>query len=108
MRFNAKTWNNGKRHSSGAGYGIKITMQNREQFFNRSWSTVILHLNGYSRHIEANVDKLSFWKTDCGELIKKDIGIWLLQNNCAVGTLGWPFEVRMTIIGEREFKVELI
>ncbi len=108
MPFYAKTWNNGHRHASGAGYGIKITMQDREQFFNRSWSTVILHLNGYSRPIEVNVAKLSFWNRDCGELIKKDIGIWLIQNNCAVGTLGWPYEVRMTVIGEREFKVELI
>lgn len=108
MSFIAKTWNNGSRHVSGAGYGIKITLQDREQFFDRSWRTAILYLDGYSRPIEANVAKATFWNRTCGELIKKDIGIWLIQNNCAVGTLGWPFEVRMTVIGEREFKVELI
>jgi len=108
MTFNAKTWNNGKRNSSGAGYGIKIKMQDREQFFNRNWKTVILHLDGYSKSVDSNVAKKSFWTKTCGELIRKDIGIWLLQNNCAVGTLGWLFEVRMTIIGEREFKIEII
>jgi hypothetical protein len=41
-------------------------------------------------------------------LIKKDIGIWLQNNNCTVGTLGWPYEVRMTVIAEREFGVELL
>jgi len=108
MSFIAKTWNNGIRHVSGAGYGIKITLQDREQFFNRSWQTVILRLSGNANPIEVNIAKPSFWNRTCGEIIKKDIGIWLIQNNCAVGTIGWPFEVRMTFIGEREFKVELI
>jgi hypothetical protein len=108
MTFIAKTWNNGHRHASGAGYGIKITMQDREQLFNRSWQSVILHLNGYSRPIEANVAKASFWNRTCGELIKKDIGIWLIGNSCGVGTPSWPYEVRITVIGDREFKVELI
>ena len=108
MTFITKTWNNGHRHASGAGYGIKITMQDREQFFNRSWQTVILHLSGNTSPIEVNVDKPSFWNRTCGELIKKDIGSWLLRNNCEVGTPGWPFEVRMIVIGDRGFKVELI
>lgn len=107
MSFIAKTWNNGYSLASGAGYGIKITMHDREQFFNRNWQTVILHLSGYPRPIEVNVAKASFWNRNCGELIKKDIGIWLKQNNCEVGTLGWPFELRMTAIGNREFKVEI-
>ena len=108
MTFIAKTWNNGHRHASGAGYGIKITMQDREQFFNRSWQSVMLHLNDYSIPIEVNVAKASFWNKTCGELIKKDIGIWLIQNDCALGTLGWPFEIKMTVIGVRRFKIEII
>jgi hypothetical protein len=108
MPFIAKTWNNGHRHTSGAGYGIKITMQDREQFFNRSWSTVILHLNGCSRPIQANVDKLSFWNRNCGELISIEIGLWLQRNNASTWPPRLPHHVRMTVLGEREFKVELI
>jgi hypothetical protein len=84
MTFIAKTWNNGHRHASGAGYGIKITMQDREQFFNRSWQTVKLHLSGNINPIEeVNVDKPSFWNRTCGELISQEIGLCLQRNNAA-------------------------
>lgn len=108
MEFVAKTWNNGHYHASGAGYGLRITFQDREQFFDRNWQRVILHLDGYSSPIEVNVAKESFWNRDCGELIKNDIGIWLQLNNCERWPFGQPHEVRMTKAGHREFKVELI
>jgi hypothetical protein len=108
MLFITKTWNNGHYHSSGAGYGLKITLQDREQFFERNWQRVILHLDGYSMPVEVNVAKASFWNMACGELIKKDIGIWLQRNNRARWPSGQPFEVKMTVVGDREFKVELI
>ena len=108
MTFIAKTWNNSHYHASGAGYGLKISFEDRERFFNRDWQNVILHLSGYPRPIEANVAKASFWSRTCGELIKKDIGIWLQRNNRARWNNGHPYEVRFTVVGEREFNVELI
>ncbi len=109
MPFIAKTWNNGHRHTSGAGYGIKINMQDREQFFNRSWQTVKLHLSGNINPIEeVNVDKPSFWNRTCGELISREIGLWLQRNNAATWPPRLPHRVRMTVVGDREFKVELI
>ena len=108
MTFIAKTWNNGHSHASGAGYGIKITMQDRERFFNRSWQTVILHLSGNTNPIEVNVAKPSFWNRTCGELISQEIGIWLQRNNIATWPSRRPHRVRMTVIGEREFNVEII
>lgn len=108
MPFIAKTWNNGHYHASGAGYGIKITFEDRGQFFDRNWQTVIIHLDGYSKPIEVNVAKVSFWNRTCGELIKKDIGIWLQRNNRDRWPLGHPHEVKITVIGEREFKVEIV
>ena len=108
MTFIAKTWNNGHHHASGASYGIKITLQDREKFFDRSWRTVILHLDGYSRPIEVNVAKASFWNRTCGELISQEIGLWLQRNNAETWPPRRPHRVIMTVIGEREFKVELI
>jgi hypothetical protein len=108
MPFIAKTWNNGHRHASGAGYGIKITMQDCEQFFNRNWQTVTLHLSGNINPIEVNVDKPSFWNRNCGELISREIGLWLQRNNASTWPPRLPHHVRMTDLGEREFKVELI
>jgi hypothetical protein len=108
MSFIATTWNNGQYHTSGAGYGIKISLENRERFFNPDWQTVILHLNSYDHPVQVNVAKESFWNRTCGELISKHIGLWLQRNNCARWPIRQPNQVRMTVIGQREFKVELI
>jgi len=108
MSFIATTWNNGQYHTSGAGYGIKISLENRERFFNRDWKTVIIHLNGFDHPVEVNVAKESFWNRTCGELISRHIGLWLHRNNCARWPRRQPHQVRMTVISQREFKVELI
>jgi hypothetical protein len=65
MTFIATTWNNSHYHASGAGYGIKISQDNRDRFFNRDWQTAILHLNGYDHPVEVNVAKASFWNRTC-------------------------------------------
>jgi hypothetical protein len=108
MAFIAKTWNNGDYNPSGAGYGIKISFEDRDRFFNRDWQTAIFHLNGYDHPVEVNVAKASFWNPTCRELISQHIGIWLQRNNRATWDYGQPHRVRMTVVGEREFKVELI
>jgi hypothetical protein len=108
MSFIARTWNNGQHHASGAGFGFKISFEDRERFFNRKWHTVILHIEGFERPIEVNVAKISFWNRTCGELIKKDIGIWLHRNNLSTWVSRQPFRVKMIVVKEREFKVELI
>jgi hypothetical protein len=77
MTLIAKTWNNNHYHASGAGYGIKISFEDRNNFFNREWQTVTLHLNGYNQTVEENVAKASFWNRNCGELISRHIGLWL-------------------------------
>jgi hypothetical protein len=108
MTFIATTWNNSHYHASGAGYGMKISQDNRDRFFNRDWQTAILHLNGYDHPVEVNVAKLSFWNRTCGELISQHIGIWLQRNNSARWPRRQPHRLRMIVVGEREFKVELI
>jgi hypothetical protein len=106
MSFIAKTWNNGQYHTSGAGYGLKISFEDRERFFDRQWQTVILHLSRYPNDIEVNVAKASFWNRNCGELIKKDIGIWLQQNNLDGWPIQQPNDLNMTVIGGNVFRVE--
>ena len=106
--FIAKTWNNGSHHPSGAGYGLKIRLEDRERFFNRNWQTVVLNLSGYERPIEVNVAKASYWNRTCGELISRDIGIWLQRNNRDRWLHRQPYDVGFSVIGEREFRVEFI
>ena len=38
--FLATAWNNGKWHASSAGYGLKVSVADRDRFFRRDWRTV--------------------------------------------------------------------
>lgn len=78
-------WNNGKHHESGAGYGLKISQKERDQYFKREWSSVFLMLPSSNTVIEININKGSFWD-NCRELIHKEIGLWLRTN----GFAPWP------------------
>jgi hypothetical protein len=102
------SWNNGKHLHSGAGYGFKISKSDREKYFNKAWQNVKLELmNGANKiTIEANTDKKSFWAQKCGELISKDIGIWLYKKGMGKGPRRKPYKVNVTIIGNGVFRIE--
>ncbi len=74
-------WNNGKHHKTGAGYGLKMPLADRESHFDRSWGTVLIDLRSGQSYltVEANVAKASFWGPQCRELISRDIGRWLID-----------------------------
>jgi hypothetical protein len=69
-------WNNGEHFSSGAGYGSRISIADRDAYFDRSWKIVTLELPAESGtlNVEANVDKSAFWGPKCWELINKGTG----------------------------------
>jgi hypothetical protein len=77
-------WNNGTKRLTGAGYGLRITENDRNVFFQRSWSSVIVDLpNGTT--VNPNLSA-SFWKTGprkCIELRNAQIGRWMIQNGLA-------------------------
>ena len=87
--FVATAWNNGNASDSGAGYGLKIGIADRDRFFQRSWRTVTLRLaaGGDTRIAEVNCAKDSFWNGTCRELIGKEIGRWFIDNGAACKTL---------------------
>jgi len=80
-RMIVTAWNNGS-----TGYGVRVTMQDREQFFSKEWRSVTLELEGSAVQVEVNVAKPSFWSPRCGELINREIGTWLKEN----GLAPWP------------------
>ena len=45
----ARAWNNGEHHPSGAGYGIRLTAEDRDQYFKKEWKSVTLILDGEER-----------------------------------------------------------
>lgn len=98
-------WNNGKHHSSGAGYDLKVPVEDRDRHFKRSFGTVFINLqgNGIWITVEFNINKASFWSQECRELINKKFGKWMIK----IGLAPWPsrkppkFEVEET--EERHF-----
>lgn len=93
-----KTWNNGS-----GGYGVKITMRDRQQFFNKEWKTVVLEFEGSDVQIEANVDKPSFWSPKCGEIINREIGLWLQDNQLDSWPKNNPHRLSLEPLSSRRF-----
>ena len=105
--FEATAWNNGAWHETGAGYGLKMSADNRDKYFDRDWDTVTLRLiaDRTSRIAEANVAKDSFWGPHCRELLKLEIGQWLIENGFRRWTPNAPSLFRMVRVAGREFEV---
>lgn len=61
----AKAWNNGQHPASGAGYGIKLSVEDRDRVFVGEWKTVQLEVPGQG--ITAVMISDSFWRR-CSEL----------------------------------------
>ena len=100
-------WINNKHHATGSGYGFKVDASDRDRHFKRTWKTVSIQLPTAAGIVtaEANIDKPSFWGPKCRELIRKEIGAWMLER----GYAPWPdgelpkFEVEC--ISDRTFRV---
>ena len=90
-----KAWNNGEHKASGAGYGVKLSVEDRDSFFDRKWEKVVVTLpNGIK--VEANVKKASFWNGTCRELINKKFGEWFIEKGLAPWVSGKPPEFKLT------------
>ena len=102
-------WNNGLHRKTGAGYGLKIEVSDRDRYFKESWKTVFIHLpNG--RIAEVNTDKPSFWNDSCNdscrELIKHEIGKWLIEIGEVPWSPGAPPKFKLCPLQARHFGVK--
>jgi hypothetical protein len=100
----ATAWNNGTSGKSAAGYGLKISPQDRDTFFRREWGTVDLSLPNCAR-VTVNIDKDSFWNNSCRELISSEIGRWMLTSGIAPWSRGKPPRFKLVPIKPRLFDV---
>jgi len=100
-------WNNGDYHPTGAGYGFKLTAQDRDRHLDRSWQSVFIELPSGEDFItvEANIAKESFWGSVCRELINGQIGRWFLDEGYAPWTVGDPPRFQVEPMGNQRFRV---
>ncbi len=99
-------WNNGSHHNSGAGYGFKLTCEDRDRFFKNEWGKIYLRLPGSGEEVEVNIDKDSFWNDSCRELISKEIGVWLISSGLAPWKTGQPPKLILEQKHENHFEVK--
>ena len=100
-------WNNGKHYENGAGYGFRISEVDRDMYFSPKWKELLIRLDGNGDFIRVNIDKKSFWY-DCKELIKKDIGAWLIEAGQAPWPKGSPPKVVLKQIEGNRFTASLV
>lgn len=79
----ATAWNNGQHHASGAGYGLKLTADDRDRYFNMEWTSIELEVPGQGTPTVTLSE--SFWRR-CSELRSAAIGRWLRE----IGSAPWP------------------
>ena len=93
-------WNNGSLLKSGAGYGLKVSIRDRDTYFDPGVESVILRLPN-SKEVAVNTAKASFWSGTCRELIDREIGRWLIDSGYAPWPKGNPPKFNLTRTGER-------
>ena len=96
-------WNNGSHSTTGAGYGVKLDVGDRDRFFERDWKRIYLTLEGTSQPVEINVAKASFWSSTCRELISAEIGRWMIRNHLAPWPKGEPPKLSLECIEDNRF-----
>jgi len=99
-----KGWNNGSFSTSGVGYGIRISRQDRDKFFDRGWRKVVIGLEGERELIEVRLSD-SFWHS-CSELRSAKIGKWMIKNGLAPWKRGDPPKLELQPIGGNKFKLK--
>ena len=92
-------WNNGS-----SGFGLRMSKKDRDLHISKEWNTVILHLEGSSIPVAANIKKDSFWNR-CPEFINKEIKEWLINMNIIAWEKGNPPKLIMSHIHSNQFKV---
>lgn len=100
-------WKGGKHSDTGAGYGFKVPIIDRDIHFKHEWPSVTLELpcNNSFAEVVVNIQKASFWNNTCHEVINKKIGLWLFKSSLAPWPKRKPPKIFVEVIGERRFRI---
>lgn len=97
-------WNNGAHARNGAGYGLKVSVEERDAHFQPDWDVILLELDDEPQPVEVHIDKTSFWSEACRELTHIKIGRWLRSQGLAPWPKGNPPKFILEPLGENRFK----
>lgn len=92
-------WSNGQPLPTGAGYGVRLSGHDRDEYFDPGWHEVIVDLD-HGEVARVSLSK-SFWRS-CSELRSAAIGRWLLQQRPAPWPRGEPPAIMLRhVVGNR-------
>jgi hypothetical protein len=98
----AKGWSNGQWRPSGAGYGIRLRAVDRDRYFRRDWSYVLVELPAGER-AQVRLSE-SFWRAS-PELRSCIIGRWMVANRLAPWSKARPPALTLQPIVDNTFRL---
>ncbi|MEO7555001.1 MAG: hypothetical protein ABIV94_00175 [Acidimicrobiales bacterium] len=101
----ATGWHNGTAPDDPSGYGIRLTPRDRDTYFDPSWGSVIVEMDGTDATTVAIAP--SFWRS-CPELRSADIGRWFLDAQTAPWAKGSPPGIAVEFVAENRFAVRVL
>ncbi len=101
----ASGWSNSTPNNlTGSGYGIRVTYQDRDRYFQKEWDSVEVALNS-GKIVELSLPE-TFWTT-CPELKNVFIGRWMLEMGVAPWAKSKPPKFDLEPVEDRRFKLTL-
>ena len=100
-RVNVTAWSNGQPTSSGTGYGVRVSKDDRAKYFDVGWTEIVLDLGGEVVVVPVSA---SFWER-CSELRSAAVGRWLLGNRLAPWPKGRPPQLTLRHIADNRFEL---
>lgn len=105
MLFETTVWSSGKPNNiTGAGFGIRIPKEIKENIFSEQWSHVLIKTSKSSFKVDITP---GFWNK-CNELRNPKIGLWLIENNLNHWKTGFPSKVGVEYLGNQDFRLTVI
>jgi hypothetical protein len=99
-------WNNGAHMRNGTGYGFRISLTDRDQYFKKDWNSIELSLEDQPETFQIAIDPATFWSDESIILHSKEIGLWLRKVGLSPWPMGRPPVFILNPIAENRFSVE--
>lgn len=97
-------WNNGAHMRSGTGYGFRVSLEDRDEFFKREWTSITVDIEDQS--VDIKVDAEHFWGAEEHPLASPEIGKWMRQHGLAPWAMGNPPKFILEPVQENHFRIE--
>ena len=99
-------WNNGAQSRNGLGYGFRVHPADRDAYFQKEWTSIVLEVEGQGEAVEVNLVGLGLWEATPAAISCPALGRWLRHNGLAPWVRGQAPTFVLEPIGENRFRVE--